>query len=73
MKTQGKLLIGLGWSEGAHFIKIDLRKRNRLLLERNRICQQVFMFEIKKKKMVSVGQGSSGNSSSGSQGNSNFA
>lgn len=47
MKTQGKLSIGLGWSEGAHFLKMDLRKRNRLWLKRNRIYQQIFMFMIK--------------------------
>lgn len=45
-------MIGLGWREGAHVIKIDFRERNRLLLGRDRICQQMFMFEIKKKMLV---------------------
>lgn len=47
MKTQGKLLIGLGWSEGTHFIKNGSQRKTQTFVKEERIYQQIFTFMIK--------------------------
>lgn len=67
-KTQGKLLIGLGWSEGANFIKIVLGKKKQPFVKWEQslpvefYVSDFFFFKIR----------SPGNSSYDSHGNSNF-
>lgn len=65
-KTQGKLLIGLGWSEGAHFIKIGLKKWNRLYQKELNLPADFYIWYLRKNF------GSTGNPTFDSHGNSYF-
>lgn len=66
MKTQGKLLIGLGWSEGTHFIKIDLKKWNKLYQKELNLPAGFYIWDLRKNF------GSTGNPTFDSHGNSYF-